>query len=63
MEKSRIERLVEVLDTKVNAGLHDLAGIPINTEEYTVCLNNLLASMELLNKLTYKPNSNQNETK
>lgn len=63
MEKSRIERLVEVLDTKVNAGLYDLAGIPINTEEYTVCLNNLLASMDLLNKLTYKPNSNQNETK
>lgn len=63
MEKSRIERLVEVLDTKVNAGLYDLEGIPINTEEYTVCLNNLLASMDLLNKLTYKPNSNQNETK
>lgn len=63
MDTERINKLIKILDVKVDGGLKDLEGIPINTEEYTICLNNLLSSMDLLNKLQFKPQPNQTKNK
>lgn len=55
MEKSRVEKLVEILDKKVDEGLEELPKLAVKTEEFTICLNNTLTSIDLLAKLTYKP--------
>jgi len=55
MEKTRVETLVEILDKKVEEGLEELPKLSVKTEDFTICLNNTLSSIDLLGKLTYKP--------
>ena len=51
----RLEILVEILDKKVAEGLEELPKLSVKTEDYSICLNNVLTSIDLLNKLTYVP--------
>lgn len=53
--KNRVETLVKILDSKVDEGLEELPKMAVKTEDYTICLNNILSSLDLLNKLTYVP--------
>ena len=51
----RLETLVEILNKKVDEGLEELPKLSVKTTDYSMCLNNVLTSIDLLNKLTYKP--------
>ena len=52
---STIEKLIPILEDKVNEGLEELPKLSVKTEEFTICLNNTLSAVDLLNKITYKP--------
>lgn len=57
----RLETLVEILDKKIAEGLEELPKLSIKTQDYTICLDNTLSSIDLLNKLTYRPTQPKQE--
>lgn len=56
---STIEKLIPILESKIEEGLEELPKLSVKTEEFTVCLNNTLTAQELLSRLTYKPEPKQ----
>jgi hypothetical protein len=60
---STIEKLVPILQSKVEEGLEELPKLSVKTEEFTICLNNTLTAQDLLNKLMFRPAQTNTETK
>lgn len=56
-----IEKLIELLPSKIEEGLNKLKELPIESEEFTRCLGNTFQCIDLDNKLSYKPNSNKED--
>ena len=54
-----IEKLIPILESKIEEGLEELPKLSVTTEEFTVCLNNTLTAQELLSRLTYRPEPKQ----
>lgn len=52
---STIEKLIPILESKVEEGLEELPKLSVKTEEFTICLNNTLSAQDLLTRLVYKP--------
>lgn len=50
-----VEKLIPILESKVEEGLEELPKLSMKTEEFTICFNNTLTAIDLLHKLTYKP--------
>lgn len=50
-----IEKLIPILESKVEEGLEELPKLSVKTEEFTICLNNTLSAQDLLTRLVYKP--------
>jgi hypothetical protein len=55
-----VEKLIPILEKKVEEGLEELPKLSVKTEEYATCLTNTLTSQDLLAKLTYKPQPQAN---
>lgn len=58
---STIEKLVPILQSKVEEGLEELPKLSVKTEEFTICLNNTLTAQDLLARLIYKPAPKQED--
>lgn len=56
-----IEKLIELLPSKIEEGLNKLKELPIESEEFTRCLGNTFQCIDLNNKLSYKPESNKED--
>ncbi len=52
---STIEKLIPILESKVEEGLEELPKLSIKTEEFSLCLNNTLTAQDLLNRINFKP--------
>lgn len=52
---STVDKLIPILQTKVEEGLEELPKLSVKTEEFTICLNNTLTAQDLLTRLLYKP--------
>ena len=52
---STIDKLIPILESKVQEGLEELPKLSVKTEEFTICLNNTLTAHDLLNRIQYKP--------
>lgn len=52
---STIEKLIPILESKVEEGLEELPKLSVKTEEFSVCLNNTLTAQDLLNRINFKP--------
>ena len=50
-----LDKLVPILESKVQEGLEELPKLSVKTEEFTICLNNTLTAQDLLNKIMYRP--------
>ena len=50
-----VEKLIPILQSKVEEGLEELPKLSVKTEEFTICLNNTLSAQDLLTRLVYKP--------
>lgn len=51
MTLEQIANLTKTLDSKVEEGLEKLKDTPINSQEYNIILNNIVASTTLANKI------------
>lgn len=58
-----VEKLIPILESKIEEGLEELPKLSVKTEEYTICLRNTLEATDLLHRLTYKPATQPEETK
>lgn len=52
---STVEKLIPILESKVQEGLEELPKLSVKTEDFTICLNNTLSAQDLLTRLVYKP--------
>lgn len=50
-----VDKLIPILEAKVQEGLEELPKLSVKTEEFTICLNNTLTAHDLLNRIMYKP--------
>lgn len=50
-----IEKLIPILESKIEEGLDELKKCDIKSEEFTICFNNTLAAQDLYNRIMYKP--------
>lgn len=57
---NNLETLVKILENKITEGLEELPKLSPKTEDFTICLNNTLSSIDLVNKLTYRPQAPTN---
>lgn len=58
---NRIEKLIELLPTKIEEGLNKLKELPMESEEFSRCLANTFQCMDLDNKLSYTPETNKED--
>ena len=58
---STVEKLIPILQSKVEEGLEELPKLSVKTEEFTICLNNTLTAQDLLTRLVYKPAPKQED--
>ena len=56
-----IDKLIPILESKVQEGLEELPKLSVKTEDFTICLNNTLAAHDLLNRIMYKPTAPKKE--
>lgn len=56
-----VDKLVPILDNKITEGLEELPKLSVKTEEFTICLNNLLTAQDILNKIIYRPEQPKKE--
>lgn len=61
--KNIIEELITILPTKIDEGLEKLKTLPIESEDFTKCLGNVLACNDLYRKIVYTPEEQETETK
>ena len=50
-----INKLIPILEAKIEEGLEELPKLSVKTEDFTICLNNTLTAHDLLNRIMYKP--------
>lgn len=50
-----IEKLIPILESKIEEGLEELPKLSVKTEEFSICLNNTLTAQDLLNRINFKP--------
>jgi hypothetical protein len=50
-----IDKLIPILESKIQEGLEELPKLSVKTEDFTICLNNTLTAHDLLNRIMYKP--------
>ena len=50
-----INKLIPILESKIEEGLEELPKLSVQTEDFTICLNNTLTAHDLLNRIMYKP--------
>lgn len=50
-----IDKLIPILESKIEEGLEELPKLSVKTEEFTICLNNTLTAQDLLTRIMYKP--------
>lgn len=50
-----IDKLIPILESKIQEGLEELPKLSVKTEDFTICLNNTLTAQDLLNRIMYKP--------
>lgn len=50
-----IDKLIPILESKIQEGLEELPKLSVKTEDFTICLNNTLTAHDLLNRIQYKP--------
>ena len=50
-----IDKLIPILESKIEEGLEELPKLSVKTEDFTICLNNTLTAHDLLNRIMYKP--------
>ena len=60
---STIDKLIPILEAKVEEGLEELPKLSVKTEEFTICLNNTLTAQDLLHKIMFRPAQPNTETK
>ena len=57
--ENKVEKLITILNNKVEEGLEELPKMSVKTEDFTICLNNTLSAIDLVNRLQYKPQPKQ----
>ena len=58
-----VAKLSVVLDKKVTEGVNKLEGIAVDDEKYERVLNNVITSITVLDKISFKPQPNQKPKK
>lgn len=56
-----IDKLIPILESKIQEGLEELPKLSVKTEDFTICLNNTLTAQDLLNRIQYKPMPKQED--
>ena len=56
-----IDKLIPILESKIQEGLEELPKLSVKTEDFTICLNNTLTAHDLLNRIQYKPMPKQED--